>query len=241
VIRLTRHKPQLKKEKEEDLIDELHTPDEGAGSKSGVADGANDEPTDVTELTDESVQKSSSDSETGAVASATRPRLVAVRRALVFVLLPVLVMLLAGGVGYLKWAKTVQRETQTARIESVQAATDSTIKILSYNPDTVDRDLDAAQDRLTGSFRDSYTELTHTVVIPGAKQKKISAVATAPAAASISASPNRAVVMVFVNQTIVVGNGAPSSTASTVRVTMVRRDNRWLISDSPPSSGWPRV
>jgi len=233
VIRLTRHKPQLKREKEEDLTDELHTPDEGAGSKSGVADGANDEPTEVTELADESVQKSSSDSETAAVTLATRPRL-AVRRALVFVLLPVLVMLLAGGVGYLKWAKTVQRETQTARIESVQAATDSTIKILSYNPDTVDRDLDAAQDRLTGSFRDSYTELTHTVVIPGAKQKKIAAVATAPAAASISASPNRAVVMVFVNQTIVVGNGAPSSTASTVRVTMVRRDDRWLISDFTP-------
>src|SRR4029077_11741833 len=103
----------------------------------------------------------------------TRPRLVAVRRALVFVLLPVLVMLLAGGVGYLKWAKTVQRETQTARIESVQAATDSEIKVLSRDPDTVDRDLDAAQERLTGSFRDSYTELTHTVVIPGAKQKKI--------------------------------------------------------------------
>src|SRR4029077_16492785 len=100
----------------------------------------------------------------------TRPRLVAVRRALVFVLLPVLVMLLAGGVGYLKWAKTVQRETQTARIESVQAATDSTIKILSYNPDTVDRDLDAAQDRLTRSLRDSYKQLAPTLGIPRPKQ-----------------------------------------------------------------------
>jgi Mce-associated membrane protein len=165
---------------------------------------------------------------------AARPKRVAVRRALVFGLLPGLVMLLAGGVAYVKWAKSNQSETQTARIESVQAATDGTIKILSYNPDTVDHDLDAAGERLTGTFRDSYTQLTHSVVIPGAKQRKISAVATVPAAASVSASPNRAVVMVFVNQTIVVGNDAPSSTASTVRVTMERHDNRWLISDFTP-------
>ena len=37
---------------------------------------------------------------------------------------------------------------------------------------------------------------------PGAKQKQISAVATVPGAASISASANHAVVLLFVNQTI---------------------------------------
>jgi Mce-associated membrane protein len=166
--------------------------------------------------------------------AAPRPERMAWRRSLVFGLLPVLVMLLAGVVGYLKWQKAVQSETQTARAESVHAATESTIKILSYNPDTVDRDLDAARDRLTGTFRDAYTQLTHDVVIPGAKQKKITAVATVPAAASVSASPNRAVVMVFVNQTMMMGNDAPSSTATTVKVTMDRNKNRWLISDFTP-------
>jgi Mce-associated membrane protein len=232
VIRLTRRKPP---KKEEDLTDERVTPDEGARSKSGTAnEEATETNEEATEANGESVPESSTDSETAAITPATRPKRAAFRRALVFGLLPGLAMLLAGGVGYLKWDKTNQSETQTARIESVQAATDSTIKILSYNPDTVDRDLDAAQDRLTGTFRDSYTELTRNVVIPGAKQKKISAVATVPAAVSISASPNRAVVMVFVNQTTVVGNDAPSSTASTVRVTMERQDNRWLISDFTP-------
>ena len=71
---------------------------------------------------------------------------------------------------------------------SLQAAKDSTIAMLSYKPDTVEQQLGAARDLLTGDFRDSYTSLTHDVVIPGAKEKQISAVATVPAAASVSAT-----------------------------------------------------
>ena len=61
--------------------------------------------------------------------------------------------------------------------------------LLSYQPDTVDKDLGAARDRLTGAFKDSYTQLIHDVVIPGAKKQRIAAVATVPAAASVSATP----------------------------------------------------
>lgn len=156
------------------------------------------------------------------------------KRVAAYGLLPALAMLVAGATGYLKWLETKHRETQSARIESVQVAMESTVKILSYSPDTVGHDLDAARGRLTGTFRDAYTQLTHDVVIPGAKEKKITAVATVPAAASISASPHRAVVMVFVNQSTMMGNDPPSSTASTVRVTLDKQDNRWLISDFTP-------
>ena len=83
----------------------------------------------------------------------------------------------------------------------MQAAKDSTIALLSYKPDTVEQQLGAARDLLTGEFRDSYTSLTNDVVIPGAKEKQISAVASVPAAASVSADPNQAVVLLFVNQT----------------------------------------
>lgn len=156
------------------------------------------------------------------------------QRVVVFGLLPGLAMLMAAGVGYLKWLQTSAHEIQSARIDSVQAATESTVKMLSYSPDSVEHDLDAARDRLTGAFRDSYSQLTHNVVIPGSKQQKIQAVATVPAATSVSASPSRAVVMVFVNQSITVGNDPPSSTASTVRVTLDKHDSRWLISDFTP-------
>ena len=72
------------------------------------------------------------------------------------------------------------------------------------------------------------------VVIPGAKEKKISAVANVPAAGSVSATPNRAEVLVFVNQTVIVGDGAPTATASSVKVTLDRVGDRWLISEFDP-------
>ena len=126
-------------------------------------------------------------------------------RAVAFGLLPGIVLLAAAAAGYLKWQDATARDADLARVASVQAAKDGTVGMLSYQPDTVDRDLEAARNLLTGDFQNSYTSLTHDVVIPGAKQKRISAVATVPAAASVSASPTHAVVVVFVNQTVVVG------------------------------------
>lgn len=121
-----------------------------------------------------------------------------------------------------------------ARIESVAAAKDSTIRLLSYKPDTVEKDLTSSRDLLTGDFRDSYTQLTNDVVIPGSKEKQISAVASVPAVASVSADPKHAVVLVFVNQSVIVGGSAPTSTASSVQVTLDKVGDRWLISKFDP-------
>jgi Mce-associated membrane protein len=151
-----------------------------------------------------------------------------------FGVLPGLALLLGMAAGYLKWMDSSVRDAEVARIESVQVARDSTTALLSYRPDTVEKDLGAARDRLTGTFLDAYTQLTHDVVIPGSKEKQISAVATVPAAASVSAKPDRAVVLVFVNQTVIVGQSAPTDTASSVRVTLDNIDGRWLISGFDP-------
>lgn len=156
------------------------------------------------------------------------------RRTLVYGLIPGLALLVAVGAGFLKWQDTTARADESARVESVQAAKDSTIALLSYQPNTVDQQLGAARELLTGDFRDSYTQLANDVVIPGAKQQQISAVASIPAAASVSAHDGHAVVMVFVNQTTTIGGGAPSNTISSIRVTMDRVDGRWLISQFDP-------
>lgn len=155
-------------------------------------------------------------------------------RILGFGILPTLALLLALMAGYLKWQDGTIRETALARTESVKAATDGTIAMLSYQPDTVDKELTAAQDRLTGEFRGSYASLVNDVVIPGAIQEQISAVATVPAAAYVSASQNQAVVLLFVNQTIIVGDDPPTDTASSVRVTLKKVHDRWLISQFAP-------
>ena len=148
--------------------------------------------------------------------------------------LPALALVLAIVAAVLKWPAGSAAESQAAGTQSTQAAKESTIAMLSYRPDTVDKDLPAAAKRMTGKFRDDYTQLINDVVIPGAKQKKISSVATVPAAASVSATENHAVVMLFVNQTIVIGDDTPTDTASSVRVTLDKVHDRWLVSHFDP-------
>jgi Mce-associated membrane protein len=149
-------------------------------------------------------------------------------------LLPGLALLLTVGASYLKWQDASVRDSQTAAAASVRAASDGTIAMLSYRPDSVEKDLTAARDRLTGAFRDSYSQLIKEVVVPGAQQKRVSAVATVPAAASVSATQRHAVVLVFVNQTTTIGNDPPTATTSSVRVTLDKVDERWLVSQFDP-------
>jgi Mce-associated membrane protein len=160
-------------------------------------------------------------------------------RVFAYGVLPGLALLLAMGAGFLKWQDDSARltdlnNTKSPADQAMQAAKDSTIALLSYKPDTVEQQLTAARDLLTADFRDQYTSLTNDVVIPGAKQKQISAVATVPATALVSADPRHAVVLVFVNQTVIVGQSAPTDTASSVRVTLDKIGNRWLIAKFDP-------
>ena len=155
-------------------------------------------------------------------------------RACAFGALPALALLLTVGAGFLKWQDSSVRDSDLARIESVETARSATVSLMSYHPATVEKDLGTASSLLTGDFKKSYASLTHDVVIPGAKQKQISAMATVPAAASLSADPHHAVVLVFVNQTVVVGTDAPSDTASSVKVSMDNVDGHWLISGFDP-------
>ena len=80
----------------------------------------------------------------------------------------------------------------------------------------------------------SIEQLVGDVVAPGAKQQHITAVAKVPAAASVSATEDHAVVLVFVDQTTTIGNDAPTQTTSSVRVTLDRVRGRWLISQFDP-------
>lgn len=156
------------------------------------------------------------------------------KNALVFFVLPACAMLAAVGCAYLKWQLQNTNDATAARIESAQAAKASTVDLLSYDPDKADHQLAAARELLTGTFRNAYTSLTDTVVIPAAKQKHISAVADVPAVASVSASPTHAVALVFVNQTTIIGSSPPTATTSVVRVTLDKVGHKWLIAAFDP-------
>lgn len=155
-------------------------------------------------------------------------------RVFAYGILPALALVLGLGAGYLKWSAGATDDLASARADSLQAARDDAVILLTYHADTVDKDLAAARERLTGEFKDAYAELTRQVVVPGAKEKHISSVAKANAAASVSATANHAVALVYVDQTVTIGAGAPTDTQPVVRVTLDKVDGRWLVSRFDP-------
>lgn len=155
-------------------------------------------------------------------------------RVFAYGILPAVALVLALGAGYLKWSAGAADDLAQARAESVQAARDDAVILLTYHADSVDKDLAAAGERLTGEFKDAYGELTRQVVVPGAKEKHISSVAKANAAALISGTANHAVALVYVDQTVTIGAGAPTDTQPVVRVTLDKVNGRWLVSRFDP-------
>ncbi|MDV3124275.1 hypothetical protein M1247_05070 [Mycobacterium sp. 21AC1] len=155
-------------------------------------------------------------------------------RVVVFGVLPALALLLAAVAGFLKWQDNSVRHAETAASQAKQAAHDTIVAMLSYQPDQVDQQLGAARELLADGFQQQYTELTTDVVIPAAKQQQVTAEATVPAVASVSATPDHVVVLAFVNQSVTVGQNPPSATDSSVRVTLDKIDGRWLISEFQP-------
>ena len=146
----------------------------------------------------------------------------------------VLAIVLVAGAIWLYSGTASRRAIETARADAVVAARESIVEMLSYRPDTADKKLSAARDRLTGPFLADYNQLIQTVVIPGATQKKITATAEVPAAAAVSGGADRTIVLAYVDQSLAVGSAAPTRTNSSVRVTMQKVDGRWLIAGFDP-------
>lgn len=164
-----------------------------------------------------------------------KPRTRSRKRVICCGVLPGIALLLASAAGYLQWHDSAQRRAQSARVEAIRIASSDTVAMLSYTPDSVEHDLSAAGQRLAdGPFKDSYFSLIRDVVIPGAKQQRISSVANVAAAASVSATPDHAVVLVFVDQSTTTADQLPTSASSSVRVTLHKQDDTWRITQFDP-------
>lgn len=155
-------------------------------------------------------------------------------RVLAFGVLPALALILAISAGVLKWQVNEARQADAARAESLQAARNTVALMLTYDPAKIDQQLAEARDLLTGPFRDTYITMTNDIVIPGAKQQGITAVASVPGAAIETVDKNRAVTMLYVNQKVSVGGQMPTDNLSTVRVTLDKVGDRWLVSQFEP-------
>jgi Mce-associated membrane protein len=109
---------------------------------------------------------------------------------------------LAGWLGFRGWQVD---QLSAVHAQWVQVARQGALNLTTIDHSRVDADV-------------QRISLIDDVVIPGAKQKQISAVATVPAAGAVSATEDHAVVLLFVDQTVNVGNDPPTDTASAVPV-----------------------
>jgi Mce-associated membrane protein len=138
------------------------------------------------------------------------------------------------------WLYFAQYRPDRATDQAVQqtvlkAATDGTVALLSYKPDSLDHDFTTAKSHLTGDFLSYYNKFTQEIVTPAAKQKAVSTSAAVVRSAVMEMHPDSAVVMVFVNQATTSNQNPDGSfAASTVKVGLTKVDGSWLISSFDP-------
>lgn len=150
----------------------------------------------------------------------------------------VLLLLISGGVTAWLYIERYQPKQQTdpsvARAV-VNAASDGTVALLSYSPESLDKDFANAKSHLSGDFLSYYNQFTEQIVAPAAKQKSLKTTAHVIGAAVSELRPNSAVVLVFVDQsTTSKDRPDPSMAASSVLVSMTRVSGNWLISKFDP-------
>jgi Mce-associated membrane protein len=196
------------------------------------------EPTEGVEIdksTDTQEDSVTADTSDDATTGETRRRLSAVP---VIPVVLVLGLLAAGAVaGWMYFTQyRPERQTDHAVAQTVvNAARDGTVALLSYKPDTLDKDFAAAKSHLTGDFLNYYNDFTKQVVTPAAQTKGVATTAQVVGAAPSELHPDSAVVLVFVNQvTTSKERPDPAMASSSVKVSLVKANGQWLINKFDP-------
>ena len=150
----------------------------------------------------------------------------------------VLALLAAGGLFawlYFSQYRPDQATDEAAAQSAIDAARDGTVAMLSYKPDTLDRDFAAARSHLTGDFLNYYDTFTKQIVSPAAKEKAVTTTAQVVGAAASEVHSNSAVVLVFVNQvTTSRERPDPAMASSSVLVSLTNVHGTWLITKFDP-------
>ncbi|MEX7474173.1 hypothetical protein AB4Z39_31255 [Mycobacterium adipatum] len=128
-----------------------------------------------------------------------------------------------------------QQTDAAAEQAAIDSASTATVTLLSYAPDTLDRDLQRAQALMTGEFLTYYGSFSSEVVAPAVRERGIKASAQVLDAALMEMKPESAKVLLFLNQeTTSRDRPEPALTASSVVVSMTKSDGTWLISALDP-------
>ncbi|WP_051198438.1 hypothetical protein [Gordonia shandongensis] len=141
----------------------------------------------------------------------------------------------AGLSGFFWFEHRESRQIADERPAVLTATKEGTAAILSYRADTAPRDVAAAQKRLTGAFADEYRTLARTEVLPAAKDRGLSSTVNISGVSVVEAEKESAQAMVFVTQQVSSErDDDPTTTATAIRVGLVKHDDRWLIESFQP-------
>jgi len=150
----------------------------------------------------------------------------------------VLGLLAAGGLAGWLYFTQYRPDTQTDNAVAqsvVNAARDGTVALLSYKPDTLNQDFAAAKSHLTGDFLNYYDQFTKEVVTPAAQTKGVTTTAQVTGAAVSELNPDKAVVLVFIDQaTASKERPDPAMAASSAKVSLAKVHGEWLITKFDP-------
>ena len=136
---------------------------------------------------------------------------------------------------YFEQYRPDQETNAAAATVALDAAKNGTVALLSYSPESLDKDFATAKSHLTGDFLSYYTQFTEQIVTPAAKQKSVKTSAAVVRAAVSELHPDSAVVLVFINQnTTSKENPDGSFAASAVKVGLKKINDTWLISSFDP-------
>lgn len=142
-----------------------------------------------------------------------------------------LVAVLAFGAGYFYFVYRPDLQINDAAAhQAITAASDGAVALLSYSPETLDRDFANAKSRLTDDYLPYYQRFADQIVGPSAQRAQVTTTATVVKAAVSELHPNSAVVLVFVKEkTASKEKPEPVVTSSSLRVTLTKVNSSWLI------------
>ena len=136
---------------------------------------------------------------------------------------------------YIAQYRLDQQTSDTSRQAAVNAASEGTLALVSYAPESIDRDLAAAKAHLTGEFLNYYSKFSDQIVAPAAKQNAVKTTASVARAAIAELRPDFAKVLIFLNQeTTSRQRPEPAQTVSSVVVSLTKTNGNWLISAFDP-------
>lgn len=170
---------------------------------------------------------------TGAAASAP-PEPAGGRRAALVVAAVALTALLVVAAVVVTVLDRQQQRVDDARTAALEQARTAGETVLSYGYTTLDEDFDQALALSTGQFREDYERTSEGAVRDVATQTEAEVKADVISAGVVSASADRVVVLLFVDQTTVSNRlDRPQTDQNRVRLTMVRstadEGPTWLV------------